>query len=177
MPDTQKSCFVLMKFGGQSDTYYSEIFRPAIQDAGFRPIRADELGPGVNFVEYIRQALDRADVVLADLSEASPSVFMEFGVAWGQGKPVVCVARDGVTLPMDLVAMRCILYSKESTGWEAKLRSALTRALLSAVEHPEDWLPRRAMPGTAQSPSPPTEPGVVSAFDLVDEVRRQRGIR
>ena len=37
------SCFVMMPFGQWFDQYYQEIYSPAIKEAGFEPLRADEL--------------------------------------------------------------------------------------------------------------------------------------
>ena len=36
------TCFVMMPFGAWPDRYYQEIYVPAIKEAGFEPIRADE---------------------------------------------------------------------------------------------------------------------------------------
>jgi hypothetical protein len=37
------TCFVMMPFGSWFDRYYQEIYVPAIKEAGFEPVRADEL--------------------------------------------------------------------------------------------------------------------------------------
>jgi hypothetical protein len=37
------TCFVMMPFGQWMDTYYREIYVPAIKEAGLEPVRADEL--------------------------------------------------------------------------------------------------------------------------------------
>lgn len=39
----EKTCFVVMPFGGQFDEIYSEIYKPAIQAMGLKPLRADDI--------------------------------------------------------------------------------------------------------------------------------------
>ena len=53
MVDAQKTCFIVMGFGKKTDyetgrtldinETYSEIIKPAVESAGFRCIRADEI--------------------------------------------------------------------------------------------------------------------------------------
>lgn len=75
------TCFVIMPFDGWSDQYYREIFRPAIEDAGLKPCRADDLyrtGPIINDIWAYTQ---EAKVILADLTGKNPNVFYELGLA------------------------------------------------------------------------------------------------
>ncbi len=37
------TCFVMMPFGEWMDIYYKEIYVPAIKEAGFEPVRGDEI--------------------------------------------------------------------------------------------------------------------------------------
>ena len=48
-----ETCFVMMPFGNWFDKYYQDIYIPAIKDAGFEPVRADELFSTGSVVEQI----------------------------------------------------------------------------------------------------------------------------
>ena len=62
------TCFVMMPFGAWFDRYYQDIYAPAIKEAGFEPIRADELFTTGSVVEQIWEQIQKAKVLLADLS-------------------------------------------------------------------------------------------------------------
>jgi hypothetical protein len=47
------TCFVMMPFGAWFDRYYQDIYAPAIKEAGFEPVRADELFTTGSVVEQI----------------------------------------------------------------------------------------------------------------------------
>lgn len=47
------TCFVMMPFGEWFDRYYQEIYVPAIKEAGYEPVRADELFTTGSVVEQI----------------------------------------------------------------------------------------------------------------------------
>jgi hypothetical protein len=74
-------CFVMMPFGEWYDRYYQDIYIPAIKDAGFEPIRADELFSTGSVVEQIWEQIEKSKVLLADLTDKNPNVFYELGLA------------------------------------------------------------------------------------------------
>jgi len=47
------TCFVMMPFGEWFDRYYKEIYSPAIKEAGYEPVRADELFTTGSVVEQV----------------------------------------------------------------------------------------------------------------------------
>jgi hypothetical protein len=62
------TCFVMMPFGDWFDRYYQEIYVPAIQEAGFEPVRADELFSTGSVMEQIWEQIEKAKLLLADVS-------------------------------------------------------------------------------------------------------------
>ncbi|NOU19434.1 MAG: hypothetical protein HOO91_17910 [Bacteroidales bacterium] len=73
---TDKSCFIIMPFGGLFDSYKNDIYVPAINNAGLIPTRADDLYRSGNIVNDIWNFTKKADVILADLTNKNPNVFM-----------------------------------------------------------------------------------------------------
>ena len=90
MSDDRKICFVVMGFGKKTDyesgrtldldATYEAIIRPAVEQAGLRCIRADEVvHSGVIDLEMYEMLL-RADLVVADISTGNPNAIYELGV-------------------------------------------------------------------------------------------------
>ena len=71
----------------------------------------DDLPPDVHLRDGGRYRRRRhASFVVADLTGERPNVYLEVGYAWGLGKPVILLARDGQKLHFDLAHHKCIFY-------------------------------------------------------------------
>jgi hypothetical protein len=79
----------MMPFGEWFDRYYQEIYVPAIREAGFEPVRADELFTTGSVVEQIWDQIVKAKLLLADLTGKNANVFYELGLSHAARKPVV----------------------------------------------------------------------------------------
>ena len=90
MVDAQKTCFIVMGFGKKTDyetgrtldlnETYSEIIKPAVESAGFRCIRADEIShSGLIDVPMYKMLLN-ADLVIADISTGNINAVYELGI-------------------------------------------------------------------------------------------------
>src|SRR4051812_21936676 len=66
--------------------------------------------PGV-ISEQIFGMLRRADFIVADLTDKSPNVFFELGLAMGLGKPVLLLSQAPATdIPFDIRARQIVVY-------------------------------------------------------------------
>jgi len=135
------TCFVMMPFGEWFDKYYQEIFVPAIKEAGFEPVRADELFSTGTVVEQIWEQIRKARVLLADLSDRNANVFYELGLAHAAIKPVVFVAPQVDDVPFDLRHLRVILYDIREPYWADQLRERITDYLRNAQKEPDKSIP------------------------------------
>src|SRR5262249_39289665 len=79
--DFLDTCFVMMPFGQWNDIYYREVYVPAINEAGFEPVRGDEIFSSGSVVEQIWEQIDKSKVLLADLTGKNANVFYELGLA------------------------------------------------------------------------------------------------
>jgi hypothetical protein len=136
------TCFVMMPFGEWYDIYYKEIYAPAIKEAGFEPVRADELFSSGSVVEQIWEQIDKAKVLLADLTGKNPNVFYELGLAHANRKPVIFTSGVLEDVPFDLRHLRVIIYEVREPNWNLKLRSLTTAYLKSAKEDPDRSIPQ-----------------------------------
>lgn len=75
-----------------TDEIYDAWIKEAIQEAGLRPIRVDRIVHNDRVDHRIREEIRRADVLVAELTYARPSVYWEAGFAERE-VPVVYVCR------------------------------------------------------------------------------------
>jgi hypothetical protein len=136
------TCFVLMPFGEWFDRYFEEIYSPACKDAGFEPIRADGLFSSGSVMEQIWDQINRAKVLLAELSGKNANVFYELGLSHAIRKPVVFVTSDLSDVPFDLRHLRVVVYDVREPGWDLKLRQAITTYLRNTKGEPERAIPQ-----------------------------------
>ncbi|MEO6380998.1 MAG: hypothetical protein ABIO35_03110 [Nitrobacter sp.] len=135
------TCFVMMPFGSWFDRYYQEIYVPAIREAGFEPVRADELFTTGSVVEQIWDQIEKSKVLLADLSDKNANVFYELGLAHAAGKPVVFTSSNVDDVPFDLRHLRVIIYDIREPEWAQRLRKSIADYLRNAAKDPAKSIP------------------------------------
>lgn len=135
------SCFVMMPFGDWFDRYYQEIYVPAIKEAGYEPVRADEVFTTGSVVEQIWDEISNAKILLADLTDKNPNVFYELGLAHAARKPVVFSAGRVDDVPFDLRHLRVIIYDTREPEWAEKLRKSTTDYIKNAAKDPDKSIP------------------------------------
>lgn len=102
--------FVAMPFAPElEDTYHYGILGP-VKAAGLLCERVDQAVFDGPIIQRIKERIDTAKVVIADLSMANPNVYLEVGYAWGRGRPTVLLVRDVKELRFDVASYRCIVY-------------------------------------------------------------------
>jgi hypothetical protein len=136
------TCFVMMPFGEWYDIYYKDIYIPAIKEAGFEPVRADELFSSGSVVEQIWEQIDKAKVLLADLTGKNANVFYELGLAHADRKPVVFTSGVLEDVPFDLRHLRVIIYDIREPNWNQKLKTNITSYLKNAKTDPAKSIPQ-----------------------------------
>ena len=78
--------------------------------AGIKVVRADRIGKPGKITSQIIAEVQRADVLVADLTSLNPNVMYELGIRQATNKPSVLIAKKGTTLPFDLQAYRTVFY-------------------------------------------------------------------
>jgi hypothetical protein len=149
-------CFVIMPFGGWFDVYYRDVFRSAIERAGLRHHRADDLFRTGTIVKDIWELIRSATLILADLTGKNPNVLYELGLAHAIAKPVILLTQTIDDVPFDLRGLRVLPYDKNSPNWGEALSVRITKAIeetlaaplsgvLPAFLHVADEAPRAAV--------------------------------
>lgn len=127
-------CFVVMPFGGQFDAIYQQIYKPAIHAAGLEPLRADDIYDNQSIIHDIRQSIQNAVLILADVTGRNPNVNYELGIAHGLGKEVIILTSNPEDVPSDYRHLRYLRYNPSGIGWDRQLSGDLL-ATLKTVLH------------------------------------------
>jgi len=151
--------FVMMPFGAWFDRYYQEIYVPAIKEAGFEPVRADELFRTGSVMEQIWEQIGKAKLLLADLSDKNANVFYELGLAHAASKPVVFTASNVDDVPFDLRHLRVIIYDIREPEWAPRLRNSIADYLRNAMKEPEKSIPHPFRKLSEEAAQPTSRPG------------------
>jgi hypothetical protein len=132
----------MMPFGHWPDLYYKDILSPAIKEAGMEPLRADELFSTGTVIEQIWEQIQKAKILLADLTGKNANVFYELGLAHAARKPVVFITGNLEDVPFDLRHLRVIVYDINDAFWGDKLKSSLVSYLKNAKSEPSKSIPQ-----------------------------------
>lgn len=104
--------FVAMPFTEKfEDVYYLGI-KEAVNDAGFLCERIDDEAFTGNIAEQIRQRIESATLVVADLTDANPNVYLEVGYAWGEDVPTLLLTQNTDDLQFDVQHHNAITYDR-----------------------------------------------------------------
>ena len=120
--------FVAMPFATEMDDVFHYGIQGAVNAAGLLCERADLSAFTGDVVDWVKQRISSATLVIADLSTANPNVYLEVGYAWGKQVPTVLLVRDASDLKFDTKGQRCLLY-KSIKNLEELLRGELRKIL------------------------------------------------
>jgi len=115
------TCFVLMPFQPRklTEIYQKYIKEPIESKTNLQCIRADDIYKPTEIMRDIWEQLNRAKLVIADLTNKNPNVFYELGMAHVLGKHVILIAQSTEDIPpFDLRGIRTIIYEDSLSGYE-----------------------------------------------------------
>ena len=153
-PDLRPICFMVMPFRKRAvgeprkanapaevdcDALWDKAFRPAIEEMGYLPIRAD-FDPGSLIVKDMLERLAYSELVLADVSLANANVYYEVGlrhvafkthcVLLAASWSVRCRRCGGISVPAMIVPWE---RGRTSAGTSVVMMSLLRRTPISPV--------------------------------------------
>lgn len=113
----KEKCFVMMPISDQGDypeghftKVYEQIFKPAIENAGYEAYRVDENVISDPIIGKIFEAIQNCPMALCDLSNRNPNVLYELGIRQAYDKPVVLVQDDKTERIFDVSGISTIQY-------------------------------------------------------------------
>lgn len=107
---TPKKIVVAMPFGNEFQDLYRYAIRPALEDSGFVPWKADEHISNIDIMCKICHAIQESGYLLADITTWNANVVFELGLAYGLGKNAVLIKREKAEVPVDLKGIEYIGY-------------------------------------------------------------------
>lgn len=145
-----RKCFVAVPYARVLPALADAISRGA-KSAGFHVVSPDQkpVMLGSTIQDWIVSAIAAADCVVADVSERSPNIFFELGLAQAMGKGILLIANERALkeIPLDIREFRVLTYSDEPTSLD-KLEHLLTISLQEFRRNPQS---RRPLPQTQTS--------------------------
>lgn len=125
-------CFVLMPFDEKFTSIYESIIKKVVESFDLKCKRADEIFGTQPIINDISEHIQKARILIADLTRRNPNVFYELGLAHAIGKQVILISQDLKDVPFDLKHYRCIVYEDSVAGAE-KLEEGLKNTLEKIV--------------------------------------------
>ena len=124
------TCFVIQPFDdGRFDKRFHDVYKPALEQAGFKPYRADR-DPAVDVpIDSIEEGIRSSTICLADITTDNPNVWYELGYAFAARRSVIMVCADersGGKFPFDIQHRSIIKYRSESSSDFDELRSNIS---------------------------------------------------
>ncbi|HEY5328006.1 MAG TPA: hypothetical protein VIJ27_13465 [Mucilaginibacter sp.] len=118
MDAKEKVCFIIMPISdiegyepGHFKRVYEYIIKPACKNAGFTPIRADDIKKTNVIVIDILQKLLNSDMAVCDLSGKNPNVLYELGIRQSFDLPVSFIKDEITTRVFDIQGFRDLEYN------------------------------------------------------------------
>lgn len=109
---------VMMPFGTEFGPVY-EAIREAVEGAGMRCHRADDIWENHHIMDDVISLIWRSRVVVADLTTKNANVFYETGIAHSLGRDVIQIAQSMDDVPFDLRPIRTLTYLRNGEGLDA----------------------------------------------------------
>jgi len=128
----KKLCLTLMPYSEKFSNRIWRRLRRIIKNTGLKPQRADDLY-GRKVMEDVWKGINKARVIVADLSKKNANVFYELGIVHTLGKDCILLAQSQDDIPADLKSLRCVFYEDNDDGYRklAKEIPAYVKAILS----------------------------------------------
>jgi hypothetical protein len=130
-------CFVIMPFSGDFKNIYETAIKTAVEEADLKCIRADEIEGAFVIHKQMIDRIDRAKVIIADLTGQNANVFYEMGVAHALGNNVILLAQTLQDVPFDLRVCKIINY-RNTIGGESELKKKIKDAIASLKTNPTE---------------------------------------
>jgi hypothetical protein len=109
--NNERRAFVIMPFDPEFNTIYSDLIRPALEEAGYEVARADSFLNQQNILRDIVRGIATSDLIIAELTTLNPNVLYELGLAHGLRIPTILLAQSIDEVPFDLRVYRILVYS------------------------------------------------------------------
>ncbi len=127
-----EKCFVIQPFDNDKfDKRFEDIFKPAIEKAGFEAYRIDkDLSVRIP-IDEIEKNISESQICFAEITSDNPNVWYELGFAFACDKDVimVCSEERAGKFPFDIQHRHIITYKTSSKSDFETLEDVITRKI------------------------------------------------
>lgn len=121
------------------DKSYQELIKPAVEAAGLKCIRADDILHSGSLDIPLYKELIEADVVIADLSTSNVNTFYQLGIRHAlRPSTTIIIAENQMRYPFDLNHVSVTTYIHSGSGIEVEERERFKNVLLNIISHELD---------------------------------------
>lgn len=106
--------FVAMPFDEDLEDVYELVIKNVVHSAGFLCVRIDKESFAGDVVERIKERIESASLVIADMTNANPNVYLEVGYAWGHDVETLLITQDTDDLTFDVQNQNAIRYDRKA---------------------------------------------------------------
>ncbi len=117
--EEKKTCFVIMPISdvdgydpGHFTRVYEHLIKPACEQAGFKPERADDTPRTDVIMAGILKKIIACDIAICDLSSRNANVFYELGLRHAFNKKTVLIKDYKTPMPFDISGIRTLTYNE-----------------------------------------------------------------
>lgn len=117
LEDGRKTCFIMLP-GSSAESYepghfkrvYEYIIKPACKNAGFDPVREEDINTTNHIVIDVLKKIIEADMAVCDLSSHNPNVLYQLGVRQAFNLPVTLIKDNKTARIFDIQGWREVQY-------------------------------------------------------------------
>ncbi|WGJ15908.1 hypothetical protein QEV83_06550 [Methylocapsa sp. D3K7] len=137
---------------GEFDKRFDEVYKEAIENAGFDAYRVDR-DPGASIpIQHIESEIKDSAVCFVDISLDNPNVWFEFGYAICAQKPICIVCSyERTKFPFDVQHRKIIRYKTSSPSDFNSLKENIVERFIAIQERELKIETMLAAPSVAQS--------------------------
>lgn len=130
IPPDPDLCFVLMPFDKKYASLYAKVIKPVVRRNGLHCERADNIFSAAAIVQDVWVSINKARIVIADMTGRNSNVFYEIGLSHALRQPVILLSQERKDIPFDVRHIRYIFYKDTKTG-----RKALSSKLAKTIKN------------------------------------------
>ena len=123
-------CFVLMEFQPPYTDIYDHLIKPTVEGEGVRCLKSDDIFTTSSVIEDIWANINKAALIIAEISSNNPNVMYELGICHTVGKNVMMITQYPDKIPFNFRHMRCYPYKNDIPGSDE-----LKRNIKSVIQH------------------------------------------
>jgi len=125
--ESKPHVFVAMPFDEDLDDVYFLGIQDAVHSADFLCERVDHVSFTGDILDQIQERIESASLVIADMTDANPNVYLEVGYAWGNDVSTLLLSQDTDHLKFDVQRHNTIVYDRNDIrGLKNELSETLT---------------------------------------------------